>query len=70
MHREASFFASLAWVQGGWARDVVMRPAPDGSWSSIEVDATAQQPAIAVASGGKRRADVRLAGRDQAHAAP
>ncbi|MCZ8258024.1 MAG: amidohydrolase family protein, partial [Polaromonas sp.] len=37
------FFAAQAWVQGAWAKDVLLTAAGNGTWQSIEPGATAQQ---------------------------
>ncbi len=39
------FLAPQAWVQGAWAYDVLMEVAADGSWSTVQPQATAQQQA-------------------------
>jgi formimidoylglutamate deiminase len=36
------FFAPQAWVGGGWARDVLLQVAADGTWSSVQADCAAQ----------------------------
>ena len=35
------YFAALAWVDGAWARDVVLSVAADGTWASIEANSSA-----------------------------
>ena len=37
------FFANAAWVQGAWAKDVLLTVAGNGAWQSVEPGATAQQ---------------------------
>ncbi|MEO7105297.1 MAG: formimidoylglutamate deiminase [Rhodoferax sp.] len=39
------FFAPQAWVQGDWAYDVLLETATDGTWSTVQPNATAQQQA-------------------------
>ena len=34
------FFAPIAWVQGAWARNVLLTVGANGAWSAIEPDAT------------------------------
>ena len=43
MKSEAKFFAAQAWVQGAWARDVLLTVAENGSWRSVQPNATADQ---------------------------
>jgi len=43
-----TFFAPQAWVQGAWAKDVLLTVAANGSWHSVQPGATAQQQAGAV----------------------
>ena len=43
MKSEASYFASQAWVQGAWAQDVLLTVAPDGTWQSVQPQATPAQ---------------------------
>ena len=43
-----TFFAAQAWVQGTWARDVLLTVAGNGTWQSVEPGATAQQQAGAI----------------------
>ena len=38
-----SFFAPLAWVNGAWASDVLLRVGSDGTWQSIGVNTSADQ---------------------------
>lgn len=33
-----AFFASQAWVGGGWAHDVLLTAGPDGLWSAVQPD--------------------------------
>lgn len=40
-----TFFAPQAWVQGAWAKDVLLTVAANGSWHSVQPGATAQQQA-------------------------
>ena len=37
------FFAAQAWLDGGWARDVLLSVGADGCWSGIQADASAAQ---------------------------
>lgn len=37
------FFAPQAWVGGGWAQDVLLQVAADGTWSSVQADCAAQE---------------------------
>ena len=41
------FVAPQAWVQGAWAVDVLLEVAADGTWSTVQPGATAQQQAAA-----------------------
>lgn len=41
MAAETTFLARQAWVNGGWAQDVLLRVGPDGHWSAIEVGGAA-----------------------------
>ena len=43
-----TFFTPQAWVQGAWAKDVLLTVAANGSWHSVQPGATAQQQAGAV----------------------
>ncbi len=45
MKSEASYFASQAWVKGAWAKDVLLTVAPNGTWQSVQPNAT---PALQV----------------------
>ena len=45
MKSEAIYFASQAWVQGAWAKDVLLTVAPNGTWQSVQPNAT---PALQV----------------------
>jgi len=38
-----TFFAHQAWVQGAWAKDVLLTVAANGSWHSVQPGATAQE---------------------------
>jgi len=40
-----TFFAPQAWVQGAWAKDVLLTMAANGNWHSVQPGATAQQQA-------------------------
>lgn len=40
MKSEAKFFAAQAWVQGAWAQDVLLRVAGNGTWQSVQPNAT------------------------------
>jgi len=52
MKSEASYFASQAWVQGAWAKDVLLTVAPNGTWHSVQPNATPAQQAGATPLGG------------------
>ncbi len=39
----AKFFAPWAWVQGAWARDVLLTVGPDGAWAQVLPAAAAEQ---------------------------
>ncbi len=41
--RATRLFTPWAWLQGAWARDVVLQVLPDGRWGDIVPQATAQQ---------------------------
>jgi formimidoylglutamate deiminase len=43
-----TFFAAQAWVQGVWARDVLLSVAADGRWLSVQPGATAVEQAGAI----------------------
>ena len=43
MAGDKAFFASQAWVQGAWARDVRLTVAEDGTWESVLPNATPAQ---------------------------
>ena len=43
MKNEAIYFADYAWVDAAWAKDVVLTVAENGSWQSIQPNATAAQ---------------------------
>lgn len=45
MPGEARFFAPLAWVRGGWARDVLLEVDAQGHWLRVEADATPSERA-------------------------
>jgi formimidoylglutamate deiminase len=48
MKSEATqFLAPQAWVQGAWAADVLLEVAADGTWRTVQPNATAQQQATA-----------------------
>jgi formimidoylglutamate deiminase len=38
-----SYFSPMAWVDGAWAKDVVLRVAIDGTWDSIQANASVDQ---------------------------
>jgi formimidoylglutamate deiminase len=42
------FFSAQAWVQGAWARDVLLCVAADGSWLSVQTGATVAEQAGAI----------------------
>ncbi len=46
------FFASRAWIQGAWARDVVLSVAADGCWRSVLPNASEEQQRGATRLGG------------------
>ena len=49
MKSEANrFFATQAWVRGGWAHDVLLTVADDGNWHSVQLNATAAEQAGAI----------------------
>jgi formimidoylglutamate deiminase len=52
MPGERRFFAALAWVRGGWARDVLLEADAQGRWSRIVPDASAEDRASATNLGG------------------
>lgn len=37
------YFASTAWVEGAWVKDVLLSLAADGTWANIEANASADQ---------------------------
>ena len=37
------FFAAQAWLDGGWARDVLLSVGPDGCWAGVQPGASADQ---------------------------
>jgi formimidoylglutamate deiminase len=51
MTGERRFFAPLAWVRGGWMRDVLLEADEHGQWQSVEpkADEAARKGAIALA---------------------
>ncbi|WP_326544135.1 formimidoylglutamate deiminase [Pseudorhodoferax sp.] len=51
-HEVRRFFASRAWIQGAWARDVVLTVAADGCWLNVLPNASAEQQRGAVRLGG------------------
>lgn len=51
-NRMTTFFAPQAWVQGAWAKDVLLTVAANGSWHSVQPGATAQQREGATALSG------------------
>ena len=52
MKSEARYFASQAWVQGAWTQDVLLTVAPNGTWQSIQPQATPAQRAGATPLSG------------------
>ena len=62
MKSEASYFASQAWLQGTWAKDVLLTVAPNGTWQSVQPNAT---PALQV--GAKHLSGPVLPGLVNAH---
>jgi formimidoylglutamate deiminase len=57
-----TFFAPQAWVQGAWARDVLLTVAANGAWQSVQPGASAQD-----AAGAARLAGPVLPGLVNAH---
>ncbi len=51
-HEVRRFLASRAWIQGAWARDVVLTVAADGCWLNVLPNASAEQQRGAVRLGG------------------
>jgi formimidoylglutamate deiminase len=47
-----SYFAPTAWVDGAWAKDVLLSVATDGTWASIQAHASADQQRGAVRLNG------------------
>ncbi len=47
-----SYFAPMAWVDGTWARDVLLNVAPDGTWASIQANASVDQQRGAIRLSG------------------
>ena len=43
MPENAKYFAPMAWVDGTWAKDVLLGVAGDGRWASIDVNASVDQ---------------------------
>ena len=43
-----SYFAPLAWVNGAWAKDVLLSVASHGTWASVQANATPDQQRDAV----------------------
>ena len=56
------FFAAQAWLDGGWARDVLLSVGPDGCWAGVQPGASADQ-----AQGAQRLAGPVLPGLVNAH---
>ncbi|MCX7233690.1 MAG: amidohydrolase family protein, partial [Burkholderiales bacterium] len=56
------FFATQAWLDGGWARDVLLTVGPDGCWAGVQPGASADQ-----AQGAQRLAGPVLPGLVNAH---
>ena len=56
------FFAAQAWLDGGWARDVLLSVGPDGCWAGVQPGACADQ-----AKGAQRLAGPVLPGLVNAH---
>jgi formimidoylglutamate deiminase len=52
MKSEAFYFTSQAWVQGAWAKDVLLTVAPNGTWHSVQPNATPAQQVGATQLGG------------------
>ena len=46
------FFATRAWIQGAWARDVVLSVADDGCWRNVLPNASAEQQRGTIRLGG------------------
>ena len=51
-HEVKRFLASRAWIQGTWARDVVLTVAADGCWLNVLPNASAEQQRGAMRLGG------------------
>ena len=51
-HEVRKFFAMRAWIQGAWARDVVLSVAADGCWLNVLTNASAEQQRGTVQLGG------------------
>lgn len=51
-HEVKRFLANRAWIQGAWARDVVLTVAADGCWLNVLPNASAEQQRGAVRLGG------------------
>lgn len=56
------FFATQAWLDGGWARDVLLTVGPDGCWAGVQPGPSADQ-----AQGAQRLAGPVLPGLVNAH---
>ena len=52
MKSEANYVASQAWVQGAWAQNVLLTVAPNGTWQSVQPNATPAQQVGATPLGG------------------
>ena len=50
--RAKNYFAPLAWVGGAWAKDVLLAVADDGTWASIQANASTDQQRGAVCLSG------------------
>jgi formimidoylglutamate deiminase len=46
------YFAPMAWVAGAWAKDVLLGVAADGTWASIQVNASPDQQRDAIRLSG------------------
>ena len=47
-----NYFAPMAWINGAWAKDVLLSVAYDGTWASIQVNASIDQHAGAIRLAG------------------
>ncbi len=47
-----TYFAPMAWVEGAWAKDVLLSVAADGTWASVNANASSDQQRSAVRLSG------------------